>query len=186
MRIVFQTLGSLLFLSQIFSCVNAEKKAHLESLDRLKSELDSLENKYKTSPLDSFPIIRDDAAAIEKDVKTYFIEDTIDQFFAEKMIKLRDIRKSKGYISKRKQFLDTIFVFQNEQIAKLRHDIENDAGQRDSYDKFVEAEKSNVLIIKNSYQEFDKRFSMVRNNYYEIADAIRMRVKPFKDKALMQ
>jgi hypothetical protein len=177
---------TLFGIAILFSCVNAEKKAHLETIDAMQVELDSMENAFKKAHLDSIIIIRDDASAIEKDVKTYFMEDTIDKAFAEKMLRLRDIRKSKRYISKRKSFLDTIFVFQKAQLEKLRHDIENDAGKRDEYKKFIDSEKSNVLVIRNTLQEFEKKYAIMRLNYYDVAEAIRERVKPFKEKALMQ
>ncbi len=170
----------------VTSCLDTEKKAHFRDIDSMMSKLDSLESAFIAMPNDSFSIVKKDAAAIEKDVKTYFMEDTVDHEFARKMNRLRGIRKGSDFIAMRRNFLDTIFVFQREQLEILREDIENGAGKRDEYQSYVDAEKENMTVISSSYKDYKQRFDAMRSEFYDIADEITDRVRPFKEKALQQ
>lgn len=165
------------------SCLDAEKKAHFQEIEMLVSKLDSLESAFKSLPNDSFSIVKSDASAIEKDVKTYFMEDTVDHAFAKKMNRLRGIRKGSDFIAMRRTFLDTIFDFQREQLNSLREDIANGAGKRDSYKSFLDSEKENISIIASSFKDYKLRLNAMISEYNEVADIIRERVRPFKEKA---
>jgi hypothetical protein len=181
------TLSILLVQLLLFSsCLDAEKKAHFRDIDSMVSTLDSLEKAFNAMPNDSFSIVKSNAAAIEKDVKTYFMEDTVDHQFARKMNRLRGIRKGSDFIAMRRSFLDTIFVFQKEQLRILREDIDNGAGKRDEYHSYIDEEKKNMGVIESSFNDYKKRYDAMRSEYYDIEDDIRARVKPFKDKALQQ
>jgi hypothetical protein len=165
------------------SCLDGEKKVYFEEIDRMMLTLDSLESAYKLMPNDSFSIVKKDALAIEKEVKTYFMEDTVDHAFAKKMNRLRGIRKGSDFIAMRRKFLDTIFTFQREQLVVLKEDITNGAGKRDEYQKYVNQEKENMSIIASSHKDYKLRFDSMRSEYYDIAQIIRDRVRPFKEKA---
>lgn len=175
-----------LFLAQFLvftSCLDAEKKAHFRDIDNMMNKLDSLESAFLAMPNDSFSIVKKSASEIEAEVKTYFTEDTIDHLFARKMNRLRGIRKESGFIAMRRNFLDTIFAFQRVQLEILREDIQNGAGKRDEYHAYVDAEIENVTVISTSFNDYKLRFGLMRSEYYEIADEIRARVRPFKEKA---
>ena len=165
------------------SCLDAEKKGYLEDISGMNKKLDSLETAFKAMPNDSFTIIKKSAAGLEKEVKKYFTEDTVDHEFARKMNRLRGIRKGTHFISMRQVFLDTIFVFQRAQLGMLRDDIENGVGKRDEYRRFVESEKENMTTISSSFNDYKLRFDAMRNGYYNIEGEIRDRIQPFKDKA---
>jgi hypothetical protein len=169
-----------------FSCLDAERKGYYTEIDDMLHTLDSLENLHKSLPNDSFKIIKDEALKIEKDVKAYFMEDTVDFEFARKMNRLRGIRKGTDFIAMRRVFLDTIFVFQRAQLITLRKDIENGSGQRDQYRSFVDAERTNMEIISGACKDYNLRFGAMRKEYYDIEGIIRERIRPFKEKALQQ
>lgn len=177
---VFLLLVSSLILS---SCLDAEKKAHFRSIDKMVETLDSLEAEFKALPNDSFVIIKKEAYQIENQVKTYFVEDTIDIQFARRMNHIRDIRKGSDFILMRKMFLDTIFDFQRNQLQVLREDIQNGSGKRDAYDSYVDSEIANVEIISSSFNDYKLRFKVMRDDYYQNANAIRLRLEPFITKA---
>lgn len=170
----------------IVSCLDTERKGYFAEIDKMLNTIDSLEQLHQGLPNDSFSIIKQEASNIEKDVKSYFMEDTVDFEFARKMNRLRGIRKGSDFIAMRRSFLDTVFQFQREQLLTLREDIENGSGQRDQYRSFVDAEKENVSMISAAFKDYNLRFGAMRSEYYDIADVIRERVKPFKEKALQQ
>lgn len=165
------------------SCLDAEKKGHFREIDGMMRKLDSLETAFKALPNDSFSIVKKNAAEIEKEVKTYFSEDTVDHAFAQKMNRIRGIRKDSNFINMRRIFLDTIFAFQREQLRILKEDIANGAGKRDAYAAYVDAERENVTIISSSFNDYQLRFNALRSDYYNVADEIRARILPFKEKA---
>jgi len=183
-----KTILSLLIVQLLLfsSCLDAEKKAHFRDIDNMLHKLDSLEVAFNSMPNDSFSIVKQSAKEIEKEVKTYFVEDTVDHQFARKMNRLRGIRKDSDFIAMRRSFLDTIFVFQKEQLEVLREDIRNGAGKRNEYLSYVDAEKENMTVIVTTFNDYKLRFDSMRSEYYDIADEIRARVQPFKDKALQQ
>lgn len=168
------------------SCLDTERKGYFAEIDSMLLTLDSLEQMHRALPNDSFSIIKEESSKIEKDVKSYFMEDTVDFEFARKMNRLRGIRKGSDFIAMRRSFLDTVFQFQREQLLTLREDIENGSGQRDQYRDFVDAEKENMSLIASAFKDYNLRFGAMRSEYYDIADVIRERVKPFKEKALQQ
>ncbi len=173
------TLG--IFFSLV-SCLDAEKKAHFQEIDSMVQTLDSLEKEFQSMPNDSFDVIKRKAWEIEVEVKTYFMEDTIDQEFARKMNLIRDIRKGSDFITMRRMFLDTIFAFQRAQLNTLREDIDNGVGKRDEYGNFITSERANVDIIVSSFGDYKLRFDRMRTSYYDVSDAIRERVRPFREK----
>lgn len=178
--LAFVLLVQLLFLS---ACLDAEKKAHFRDIDTMMHKIDSLEFAFVSMPNDSFKIVKENALALEKEVKTYFMEDTVDHAFARKMNRLRGIRKGADFIAMRRAFLDTIFLFQRGQLEVLRTDIANGAGKRDAYHEFVDAEKENMTVISSAFKDYELRFGSMRSEYYDIADEIRARVQPFKEQA---
>lgn len=175
----------VLFFAAV-SCLDTERKGYYAEIDSMLHVLDSLEQLDRAMPNDSFSIIKKDASAIEKDVKSYFTEDTVDFEFAQKMNRLRGIRKGSDFIAMRRSFLDTIFVFQRAQLLILRTDIENGTGQRDQYRAYIDVEKENMSTISMAFKDYKLRFDAMRSEYYDIADVIRARIKPFKEKALQQ
>ena len=173
-------IGSLFLVS---SCLDAEKKAHFRDIDSMTHKIDSLESAFLNMPNDSFKIVKEKALALEKEVKTYFMEDTVDHAFARKMNRLRGIRKDADFIAMRRAFLDTIFVFQRQQLEILKADIANGAGKRDAYHGYVDAEQENMSVISYAFKDYKLRFETMRSEYYDVADEIRARIQPFKDKA---
>jgi hypothetical protein len=169
-----------------FSCLDAEKKGYFVEIDGMIKKLDSLELAFASLPNDSFAIIKEEALKIEKDVKSYFMEDTVDFEFARKMNRLKGIRKGSDFIAMRRSFLDSIFDFQRTQLLTLKEDIGNGSGQRDKYRAYIDEEKENMSVISGAFKDYDLRFGAMRSEYYDIADIIRKRVKPFKEKALQQ
>jgi hypothetical protein len=170
----------------VFSCLDTERKGYFAEIDKMLNTLDSLEQLDQKLPNDSFAIVKAEALKIEKDVKAYFMEDTVDFEFARKMNRLRGIRKGSDFIAMRRAFLDTVFVFQRAQLNTLREDIGNGSGKRDQYRTFVDAEKDNMELISGAFKDYELRFNAMRSEFYDIADEIRARVKPFKEKALQQ
>jgi hypothetical protein len=170
-------------ISFLISCLDAEKQGHFREIDAMMRKLDSLEIAFKALPNDSFTIIKKNAAEIEKEVKTYFSEDTVDHAFARKMNRIRGIRKDSDFINMRRIFLDTIFTFQREQLRMLKEDIAGGAGKRDAYASYVEAERENLAVIVSSFNDYYQRFNALRSDYYDVADEIRARILPFKEKA---
>ena len=168
------------------SCLDAERRSYSSEIDKMIAVLDSLEELHQSLPNDSFSIIKQEASNIEKDVKSYFMEDTVDFEFARKMNRLRGIRKGTDFIAMRRSFLDTVFQFQRSQLLTLKQDIDNGSGQRDQYRVYVDAEKENVSMITAAFKDYNLRFGAMRSEYYDIADVIRERIKPFKEKALQQ
>jgi len=181
-KISIGLFGIFLFVS----CLDSERKGYYAEIDKMILNLDSLDNLHKQLPNDSFAIIKKLALDIEKDIKTYFYEDTVDFEFARKMNRLKGIRKGSDYISLKRVFLDTIFVFQRAQLLTLREDIEKGSGQRDQYRNFIDSERENMTAIINAFNDYQKRFGSMRSEYYAISDVIIERVKPFKEKALLQ
>jgi predicted nucleic acid-binding Zn-ribbon protein len=181
--LVVGLLATLLLFS---ACLDSEKKSFFSDIERMNKKLDSLESAYNELPNDSFKIIKKSAAALEKDVKTYFFEDTIDHEFARKMNKLRGIRKGSDDISMRRAFLDTVFTFQRAQLKTLKTDIDNGAGNRNDYKKFIESESENITTISMSFKDYKLRFDAARFDFYDIAEDIKNRILPLKEKALQK
>jgi chromosome segregation ATPase len=164
------------------SCLDAERKGYYREIDSMLFSLDSLEQNYQAQPTDSFSIIMNLSKGLEKEVKTHFNEDTIDTEFARKMNRLRGIRKGSQYIEMKKYFLDTIFVFQKNQLTTLREDIEKSAGKRDAYASFVDRERENMGIISGAIKDFTLRNNNMRFDYNDIRDDIESRLENWKSK----
>jgi hypothetical protein len=157
------------FLSlTLISCLDVEKKEHLSELEKMNFTLDSLHEVYLNIPLDSFSIMRETAVKNEKIIKTYYVDDTIDVEFARAMNRYKAIRKGSGAINQRRFFLDTIFVFQKQQLEKLTNDINNSLGKRDKYASYLEAEKGNITLIHTNLGELSSRFLHLQNEFHEL------------------
>ena len=164
------------------SCLDSEKKIHIQRIDELTSQLDSLEQSYKAMPLDSFSYIRETALNNENKIKLYFSEDTIDVEFARAMNRYKAIRKGSKFIMQKRNFLDTVFTFQHSQLEKLKTDIQNGVGKRDKYATYVDAELDNQSMIIQSFNDFEKRYAFMRNEFYEINPLVEDKLKIYMER----
>jgi hypothetical protein len=162
------------------SCLDAERKAHLDKLDGMIHQLDSLKSNYAKIPLDSINLIREHVNNNERYIKNYYLDDTLDVDFARAMNRYRGIRKGSGYIVEKRIFLDTVFDFQLNQMKKLHTDISNGTGKRDKYEQFVKGEEENVNLILSSFKDFSERFSFMRKEFNEINPMIESIIERLK------
>lgn len=169
---------TLAFIST--ACLDSEKKAHILRINEMSAELDSLNKIYTALPLDSFSIIRDKAQNNESYIKQYYVDDTIDLKFARAMNRYKAIRKGSGFITQKRNFLDTVFTFQISQLEKLKTDISNGVGKREKYGSYIDAEQENITLIITSFNDFHARFNHLRSEYYELNPLIEDMVEKLK------
>ena len=173
----------ILILSLAFvgtACLDSEKKAHIARIDQMSAELDSVNKIYTALPLDSFSIIREIAQNNESYIKQYYVDDTIDVDFARAMNRYKAIRKGSGFISQKRNFLDTVFTFQISQLDKLKTDISNGVGKREKYGSYIDSEEVNINLIRSSFNDFQERFNHLRNEYYELNPIVEDMVEKLK------
>jgi hypothetical protein len=139
----------------------------LATIDKLNTRLDSLKNELLTNKLDSAQQYSIEAIDNETRIKNYFIEDTIDMVFAEKMTRYKNMRRA---------FKHMYLEFDNivlgcdevkETLRQLRHDIENGDGDRAKYGEYLNFEKS----------KFDK-LEILAKDYF---DAKKTNVATFRE-----
>jgi hypothetical protein len=139
----------------------------LATIDKLNTRLDSLKNELLTNKLDSAQQYSIEAIDNETRIKNYFIEDTIDMVFAEKMTRYKNMRRA---------FKHMYLEFDNivlgcdevkETLRQLRHDIENGDGDRAKYSEYLNFEKS----------KFDK-LEILAKDYF---DAKKTNVATFRE-----
>lgn len=163
------------------ACLDAERKGYITEIDGMTEKLDSLESLYYSMPLDSFTVVREIAQNNEHSVKQFYDNDTIDAEFARAMNRYKAIRKGAGFITQKRNFLDTVFAFQKTQLSKLRTDILNGSGKRDKYETFINSERENVALITTSFMDFESRFVHLLEEFYETNPKVEEMIKNLKE-----
>jgi len=130
----------------------------LATIDKLNTSLDSLKNELLTNKLDSAQQYSIEAIDNETRIKNYYIEDTIDMVFAEKMTRYKNMRRAFKHM-----FLEFDKIVLGcdevkETLRQLKHDIENGDGDRAKYGEYLNYEKSKfdkLVVLAKGY--FDSK-----------------------------
>ncbi len=140
----------------LWGCVDLNRKARIEKLSKLTSELSLMLDSLDNDDLDTteFLDLMERTFAIG-----YHINDTIEVDF---MYRLDSLNRVKNSFEERNAIFNYVRVAIPHRISEQRalaYDLENDYGKREQYDDYIHDETTNVDSIRvlfQRYQELNK------------------------------
>lgn len=145
------------------SCHDAQKEAYLADIAQLNKSVDSLEAVFESSKVDSINQIVNNIEYTLIQVKNNFIADTVDAEFAQVMDRYKSVKKGLPKNSRNATKIQSSITEERDALEKLKHDIENAAGERDKYQEFINFERAKVIQIK----ELTTSWKEVQDNHME-------------------
>lgn len=160
----------LIFLS---ACNPKTKYAEeLKEIDAYTQKLDSIENILNGIDFDSLAYMQETALSNEKLIKRFYVSDTIDQNFAQKLDYNKSVRKLlKGALNEREKMFDELKALKT-QFANLKTDILNGQYSKEQINNYLSVEKSDTKMLLKSVAEYDKMQNNQKIYFYSATPVI--------------
>jgi hypothetical protein len=178
---------SLLSLICLSSCIDFSKNHHLEAVNALNHEVDSIHSLFEKNSMDSIVYMRVEINNIEQRIKRFYTGDTIDRNLGRKMDTFRKIKKSimpenevgeeaehEGHgepIMELYKLLQVGLKDEKKTLNLLYSDINSGSGDRKKYENFIAFEREKVDQLKVIYATYltqkiwlSKNFNQIRND----------------------
>ncbi len=176
MRVLF----TFLVICLLFSCKNEQKTKHLQEINTMEKDLDSLSSVANDTTQRRPGSLNMNVEETIQKVKNNYLPDTINYSVAKMMNNYKEIKKAvmsnSGNLAKVKQSIPEV----RQKVQDLKHDIENGVGEREKYEEYINFEKRKIADIKdvlNYYLE-------TRNKFYNRYDSLHPIVTNFADSLL--
>jgi hypothetical protein len=178
---------SLILLICLSSCIDFSKNQHLEAVNALNHEVDSIHSLFEKNSMDSIVYMRVEINNIEQRIKRFYTGDTIDRNLGRKMDTFRKIKKSimpenevgeeaehEGHgepIMELYKLLQVGLKDEKKTLNLLYSDINSGSGDRKKYENFIAFEREKVDQLKVIYATYltqkiwlSKNFNQIRND----------------------
>jgi|SaaInl5LU_22_DNA_1037371.scaffolds.fasta_scaffold01224_5 chromosome segregation ATPase len=154
----------LLFLVILNSCADLEQPEYLQEIERIEKDMNQKVDEVNelAKGIDSSLIRKGDSIILEL---KQFETDTIRLEDAQLMNSYQRLQESIPVALKLKTQIDEAISAQNDDLKKLKSDIEKGAGRRGKYAEYVAKEKSKS-------EELSQQFDRLRVLLQEINDKI--------------
>jgi len=180
MKILF---GFLTFAC-LSSCIDFSKQEHLETVNTLSQQVDSLHTLFEKNRMDSIVYMRVEMNNIEQRIKRYYTGDTIDRNLGRKMDVFRKIKKSimpenevgeeaenEGHgepIMELHKLLQIGLREEKKSLKLLYSDIESGSGDRKKYAKYIDFEREKVMQLTSIYAMYANQKMWLSKNFHKI------------------
>lgn len=154
-----------------------EKSAQLDQIDAMSATLDSIDVVFAAHNFDSLGIITQNAYAVEKRVKTYYVADTINLVLGRKMDAFKVMRKELSPLGKAISALKSGLAEERASLEALIGDIEKSDGEREKYDEFILFEQAKVdqlTALITDYVATKISVTTTYDTYYDELNAFSM------------
>lgn len=152
----------------VLSACNPETKYvdELKEIDAYSKKLDSVETILNGIDFDSLVYMQETAASNEKLIKRFYVSDTIDQDFAQKLTYNKSVRKFlKGADEEKVKMYDELKALKN-QFVNLKTDILNGLYSKAQISNYLSAEKKDTDMLLKSVSEFDEIQKLNKSYFY--------------------
>ena len=152
----------------LLSACNPETKYanELKEIDTYSKKLDSVETILNGIDFDSLTYMQETALSNEKLIKRFYVSDTIDQDFAQKLNYNKYVRKHlKGAKEEKGNMLNELKALKI-QFTNLKTDILNGLYSKDQINNYLSIEKSDTKLLINSVTEYDKMQKNAKTYFY--------------------
>ncbi len=144
----------------------------LKEIDAYTQKLDSIEIILNGIDFDSLAYMQETASSNEKLIKRFYVSDTIDQNFAQKLDYNKSVRKLlKGALNERDKMFDELNALKT-QFANLKTDILNGQYSKEQINNYLSVEKSDTKMLLMSIDEYNKMQNIQKKYFYSAAPAI--------------
>ena len=164
MKIFLITLASIFVF---ISCDNEKKyKTELLQIEIHSVKLDSLDEIINGIQIDSLVLIQKIATNNELTIKTYYLTDTIDMVFAEKMNMNKGVRKSLAEVEKQKEGLISELQELKLQYFNLKTDIIAGLYNKEQIVDYLNVEKLDFDMLTVNIKEFELNSKKQLESFY--------------------
>lgn len=173
-------LISIFVVSLLFACKDEQKTKHLEEINSMVQDLDSLSKVANdTSGRVPYNVNMSVQNTILR-VKNNYLPDTINYAVAQMMNDYKEIRKAvmsnSGNLAKVKQSIPEV----QQKVEDLKHDIKNGVGEREKYQEYINFEKKKIADIEEVLDYYLK----TKTKFYNRYDSLHPIVSNFADSLL--
>lgn len=161
---LFYILFSLIFLS---SCNPETKYAEeLKDIDSYTNKLDSIEIILNGIEFDSLVYMQETAHTNEKLMKRFYVNDTIDESFAQKLAYIKSVRKILSDVKDEQHRMFAELKALKVQLSNLKTDILNGLYNKEQIVNYLNKEKKDVDMLNKMVVDFNKMQSIEKNYFY--------------------
>lgn len=165
----------------LFACKDTEVEKYLSQIDTLENTLDSSEMVLNNNKIDSTGLIinnvRERILIVKKNYRS---GDTINKEVGNLVDGYKSIRKGLARSGKIPATLQNAIPQAKEDLANLKHDIENGVNEREKYANFIENEKTKV----NQITTLLSSFVSTQDKYLKKYDSLHPLMVEFTDNLL--
>jgi DNA integrity scanning protein DisA with diadenylate cyclase activity len=152
----------------LLSACNPETKYadELKEIDAYTKKLDTIETILNGIEFDSLVYMQEVASSNEKLIKRFYVGDTIDQDFAQKLTFNKSVRKFLKGTNKEKVNMYAELNALKTQFANLKTDIINGLYNKEQISNYLSVEKKDTDMLLRSVTEFDKIQTLNKSYFY--------------------
>jgi len=152
----------------VLSACNPETKYadELKEIDSYTKKLDTVEAVLNGIEFDSLVYMQEMASSNEKLIKRFYINDTLDEDFAQKLTYNKSVRKFlKGVDEEKVKMYDELKALTN-QFEYLKTDILNGLYNKEQISNYLSVEKKDTDMLIKSVTEFEKIQKLNKSYFY--------------------
>jgi DNA integrity scanning protein DisA with diadenylate cyclase activity len=152
----------------VLSACNPEVKYadELKEIDTYTKKLDTVESVLNGIEFDSLIYMQEVASSNEKLIKRFYVNDTINQDFAQKLTYNKSVRKFLKGADKEKVKMYNELNALKSQFANLKTDIINGLYNKEQISNYLSVEKKDSDMLLKSVTEFDKIQKLNKSYFY--------------------
>lgn len=156
--------GGFILLA-VFSCADMRQKEQVRAVERLSILVDSIQQVVSEELPDSMNRMRLNMMQTETALKNKLVMDTVDRAYALDMDTYKKARKSIGKWNGYYVELRTALKKEIKQLKTLKKDVQNGWGRRDQYNRYIQVERQNILILGGRLTELRKKAVTICDTY---------------------
>ena len=168
-------LITLLAFFLVTACDNAKKyNTEITEIDSFQSKLDSLETELNSYNLDSLNYMQKEAEANEGVIKKYYLADTINMTFGDKLDKNKGVRKRLiGVDSKKTALLKELSELKI-QFKDLKTDVLEGLYNASQINDYLNVERLDYKLLDENVKAFDINIKKQKRHFYYANPAIKL------------
>jgi predicted metal-dependent phosphoesterase TrpH len=180
-----KSLIVLILLFFLFSCNDNKKAEFVSSVEKLEQKIDSIETQLVKNQIDTLVGLRTAANTLEIRIRQFYNADSINYDLDKKMNAFKVIRRSfdpetdgggeveseemeKAMIGRSYTVIKTGITSEREALKRLKDDIQNNNGDREKYQEYIDFETNKVYQLERLLTEYVTQKKKVMKRFYEL------------------
>ena len=143
----------------LISCSDLRKEDQLAKLKTLQAELQTSQNEFQASFIDSLYVMTMSSSDLERRLKQNYTSDTVDVALGKRVDDYKRMRRMFGPLANFGSKLKRAYAEQEKQLQSLFLDIENGYGERNKYDVYIDLEREKneqIFVLLQEYLHLKK------------------------------